>query len=263
MSAPVSSAPRILVGGTVRQDAETLALFVRSLGALSRYHAADVSRGQLSFMFYDDNDDTKASELLRSLSESESRIVRPDDKPAGAYVRTDQTHHWNDALVWRVAKLKNAILDAAQCGGYDFVFLIDSDVLLTPDTLARLVREDKDVLSNIFWTMWQPNTQPMPQVWQCDTYTMSAEFIATLHSPGVYEVGGLGACTLISKRALDRGVSFSRLHNVSFWGEDRHFCIRAVALGLSLWVDTRDPSFHVYRKSDIAAGDAFLSLHDR
>lgn len=65
-------------------------------------------------------------------------------------------------------------------------------------------------------------------------------------------VGGLGACTLIRRKALLAGVSFKQLSNLSFWGEDRHFCIRAQALGLSLFVDTHHPAFHLYRESDFA-----------
>ena len=41
-----------------------------------------------------------------------------------------------------------------------------------------------------------------------------------------------------AKKALKAGVNFNLLDNVSFWGEDRHFCVRAVALGFDLFVDT-------------------------
>lgn len=59
------------------------------------------------------------------------------------------------------------------------------------------------------------------------------EFPAKLREPGVYEVGGLGACTLISQNALQQEVNFSKIPNLTFGGEDRHFCIRAAAMGLS------------------------------
>src|SRR5690606_16569030 len=39
--------------------------------------------------------------------------------------------------------------------------------------------------------------------------------------------------------------------NISFWGEDRHFCIRAQALGFDLFVDTNYPAFHIYREDDL------------
>ncbi|MCL6593455.1 MAG: glycosyl transferase, partial [Alicyclobacillus sp.] len=77
------------------------------------------------------------------------------------------------------------------------------------------------------------------------------QFLNQLRIPGIYEVGGLGACTLIRRSALEKGVNFSEIPNLSFWGEDRHFCIRAAALGLRLWVDTHVPAYHIYRLDDL------------
>lgn len=41
-------------------------------------------------------------------------------------------------------------------------------------------------------------------------------------------------------------------------GEDRHFCIRAAALGLRLFVDTHYPAYHIYRSADLAGAERFL-----
>ena len=76
-------------------------------------------------------------------------------------------------------------------------------------------------------------------------------------NPGTYEVGGLGACTLISNKALKAGVNFSRMHNLTFWGEDRHFCLRAVSLGFPLYADTRYPAYHIYRESALTGVGEF------
>ena len=71
-------------------------------------------------------------------------------------------------------------------------------------------------------------------------------------------MGGLGACTLISCHALAQGVSFSLLDNVSFWGEDRHFCIRAKALNLDLYIDTVYPAYHIDRKEYLVGANDFI-----
>ncbi|MCY9515398.1 hypothetical protein [Paenibacillus apiarius] len=63
---------------------------------------------------------------------------------------------------------------------------------------------------------------------------------------------------MISRQAVRAGVSFAEIRNVSFWGEDRHFCIRAAALGFPLFVDTRRPAYHIYRASDLQGADAYL-----
>ena len=42
------------------------------------------------------------------------------------------------------------------------------------------------------------------------------------------------------------------------FGEDRHFCIRAAALGFTLYVDTHYPAYHIYRESDLHNAKLFL-----
>lgn len=85
----------------------------------------------------------------------------------------------------------------------------------------------------------------------------SEEFLQQLKRPGTYKVGGLGACTLISRRALDIGVSFKEIYNLGLIGEDRHFCVRAAALGLELYADTHYPPFHIYRESELTGLDEY------
>ncbi len=70
-------------------------------------------------------------------------------------------------------------------------------------------------------------------------------------------MGGVGACTLITKSALSKGVNFKRIKNVTFWGEDIHFCIRAAVLGIPRFVDTHYPAYHIYRESDLAGVEDF------
>jgi len=77
----------------------------------------------------------------------------------------------------------------------------------------------------------QPDSRELPQVWMTDQYNLIrqargeapsqeeinkryAGFLNMLKQPGVYEVGGLGACTLISRRALLTGVIFAEIYNL-------------------------------------------------
>ena len=66
--------------------------------------------------------------------------------------------------------------------------------------------------------------------------------------PGLYEIGGSGALILISRRVLERGVDYTPIPNLrkAVFGEDRHFCIRAVCNGFSIWLDNHAQPFHLY-----------------
>mgnify|MGYP000220812130 CR=1 FL=1 len=256
---------KVLIGTTVRQQPEILKEYLHSLKSLNKENII------CDYLFVDDNNDIKSKNLLTDFRDNnlENNVyLIESDSDNIDYIKDENTHHWREELVWKVAKNKNIILEYALKNGYDYVFLVDSDIVLHPATLQHLLSLKKNIVSEIFWTKWNNNSTELPQVWLSDQYNLFHkgreekvtaeelnkrinEFIDKLKMPGVYKVGGLGACTLISRNAISKGVSYDEIYNITFWGEDRHFCIRAAALGIELFVDTHFPAFHIYRRSDL------------
>lgn len=265
---------KILIGAPVRQEPAILAEFLRSLRGLERDGLA------VDFGFVDDNVDPASRELLREFANHEPARLLPAEELDDHYERNEYGHVWTEELFWKVGRFKDRLLRHAVQHGHDFVFLVDSDLVLHPALLRHLVAQGVDIVSEVFWTRWHPGLPDRPQVWLRDQYTMheqrrdeslpqeeidrrKLEFFRKLLRPGLYEVGGLGACTLISRRALLCGVGFAAIGNVGLWGEDRHFCIRAAVLGLRLHADTHYPPLHVYRASELPKVEAFRAAIPR
>ncbi|EFM08410.1 glycosyl transferase family 2 [Paenibacillus curdlanolyticus YK9] len=274
---PANRPIRLLIASPVRQSPAILALFLHGLLLL---HADGI---EVAYRFIDDNDDDRSSRLLQQFAHAvgPAAAILQSSAPAEAaesYVRTEHTHQWSESLIWKVASFKNSLISHARDAQYDYLLLVDSDLVLHPDTLHRLVAADRPIVSEIFWTRWQPEAAAQPQVWMRDEYAQweqqrgeklteeeqaqrYAAFINKLRRPGLYEVGGLGALTLINQAAMAGNVHFGPISNLSFWGEDRHFCVRAAALGFPLFVDTHCPAFHIYRQTDQESAEAFLHEH--
>ncbi len=258
---------RILIASTVRQKPAVLKEFLLGLAEL------DLSGLKFDFLFIDNNDEEDATWLLQTFGVPGSTTYLAREKPQQDYLCSEQTHQWTGDLVWKVASYKDSILQFTREKDYSHVFLVDSDLVLHPQTLKQLLAAQKDIISEIFWTEWTPGTGKMPQVWLSGNYNFrygdqsfnngeayQKEANSLLQQwllPGVYEVGGLGACTLVSSQAIARGVSFKCIKNVDYWGEDRHFCIRASVLGLGLYVDTHYPAYHIYRESDLPGVETY------
>jgi glycosyltransferase involved in cell wall biosynthesis len=271
-----ATAHKILAASPVRQKPAILSEFLNSLKRL------DQKNYTLDFYFIDDNDNPESHKALDDFAVEmgpKCKIIKPAAAPSTPYVCNDVTHFWNDQLVWKVAGYKDQMIQFARNNNYDYLFLIDSDIVLHPETISRLIADNKEIVSNIFWTIWTPGNPSLPQVWLTDFYTqfemnpgenLTQEealsrrdlFLAKLKKPGVYEVGGLGACTLISRAALKREISFKKIKNLTFWGEDRHFCVRAAALGIPLFVDTHYPAYHIYREENLAGVSDFIKSCD-
>ena len=250
---------RILLASPVRQKERVLVQFLESLNLL------DSTGLELGFAFVDDHNE---HDLLNRFSAEKSNVRVFPGSPEDSYVCDETTHYWRENLIWKIAAYKDQFIKLALEEDYDYLFLIDSDLYVQPQTLKHLIALQKDIVSEVYWTRWQPGTFPLPQVWVTGHYQMYAaqrgetlnqeeinkrtdEFLQMLSVPGTYKVGMLGACTLVSKKALSLGVSFSQIYNLDLWGEDRHFCIRAAALNLELYADTHYPPYHLYRESEL------------
>jgi GT2 family glycosyltransferase len=180
------------------------------------------------------------------------------------YVRDEKSHYWTEALMRKVGIFKDAIIEHAANSGYDYLFLIDSDLVIDAELIEHLKSRDKEIVAEVFWALWDGCQMELPNAWMYDGFGFSEpgipgkeeqrifnEFIRKFREPGLYKVGMTGACTLISKSALLKGVSFAPIYNLTIKGEDRHFCIRAAALGIDIYLDTCYPAFHIYRESDL------------
>jgi hypothetical protein len=267
--------PRVLIASPVRQKPVILQHFLEGLQRL------DTTGLEVAYLFVDNNDDSQASQMLRAFAGQVSAPVHRLRLPvAEPYRRTETHHHWTESLVWRLAAIKDGILHAALQHGYDYAFLVDSDLVLHPQTLRRMVGCQRDILSQVFWTVWSHDKPPLPNVWYADHYTLyrlrrgqtlehgeqvrrTEAFLSALaFYPGVYRVSGLGACTLIARRAIEAGVRFSELRGCLHAGEDRHFCLRAESLGLHLLADTTLPPLHLYRESELPRVEGYWKLVD-
>lgn len=263
---------RVLIGSPVRQKPGILREYLDSLNRLEKKGL------RVDYYFVEGNTDPKSIEWMEGFAKEKGRqcLIFHEDKtkiePENKC--NEETHYWQNSIIWKIARFKDQMIEYARDHGYDYLFLIDSDLVLHPQTLLHLIHQDKEIISEIFWTKWTPDLPPLPSVWLSDLYNLyeigpgetlpqeeifkrQEKFLSKLREPGVYEIGELSACTLISKKALDKAISFGKIKNVTFWGEDRHFCIRAAALGIPLYVDTHYPAFHIYRESDLSHIDAY------
>ena len=262
---------RVLVGSPVYQKPEILDAFLKSLKNLNEQTIS------MDYMFVDDNIDEESSQLLAAFEREESKVIIIQGKEQGVYLCNDESHHWDDDLMLKVANYKNCIIDYAIENNYDYLFFVDSDLVLHPNLIEHLKSTNKDIISEIFWSQWHKDRPLEPNVWLFDEYDLvpkrlgeklsekemdlrQIKFLNQLRIPGVYEVGGLGACTLISRAALIEGVNFKPIKNLTIHGEDRFFCIRAAVLGIDLFVDTHYPAYHIYREQDLAGVKDYVKV---
>jgi hypothetical protein len=239
---------RILAGGCVRQTPEVLKAHIQTL-------LWQTGKYKIDYAWVDDNDNPESSALL---AEHAKYLLKADPKPEKAeYAVTNDTHHWTLPMFGWLGREKQKLLDLAKEERYDAVLLVDSDLLLSPDTLDSLWNTQKPVVSGVFWTKWAPQSPPLPQVWLAHPYELQGmgveahEFLGAISDRQLQRVAGLGACTLIRANVLDRVKYWPLVDGLpqhGMWqGEDRHFCVTAQRNHVDLWADAWPDIWHCYR----------------
>lgn len=265
---------RILVGSPIRRKPAILRHFLDGLADLDRYE------GGLDFAFIDDNDDDESRAILRDWDPPVGRgiIVEPKGFDRPAFVaQEDGSHGWNATLAARVASFRNHLLQMGKEGDYEGVFLVDSDLVLRPDTLRWLTAAEKDIVAEAFWTQFFKSDWTVPNAWawgECRLFFVDATedprnfteeeihrriraWFSEIRVPGLHEVAGTGACILISRAVIDAGVDYTPVPRLGWWGEDRFFQVRSAVAGFSTWLDTHCPPLHLYRESDLERVEAW------
>ena len=154
------------------------------------------------------------------------------------YAKAENDHIWTSDNLDKMPRLRNACIQRVREGGYDYLFSVDTDLILQPETLTTLLDADKDIVSEIFWTNGWCNA------WLWDQYDGANPNWA---NPGLYQCGMTGALTLMKAEVFRAGVDYSPIPNLrKLWGEDRFFCIRAACYGFEMWVDSHCPAEHLY-----------------
>ena len=258
---------KVLIASPIRQKSNVLNEFLIGLEELEK------GDNHSAFYFVDDNADEKSSDLLKEFANrNDTVIVKGSD-----LFQTDDNydgHNWKLETLAKVTTYKNTIIKYCLDKGFDYLFIVDSDIILDKRSLLQLLSDKVDIVSNVFWNQWKKNGMMTAQCfWIPDIYLQESswntlrsfeeshkirlQMYKQLRKPGLYTVDGLGACTLISRRALESGVNFTPIYNLKLLGEDRPFCIRAGALGFELHMDTHYPAYHCCREEFLDRVDEF------
>lgn len=166
------------------------------------------------------------------------------------YQKTHNDHIWTKKLLADMSALRNKTIEYALYQDFDYWFSVDTDIVLDPNTLEKLLEADKDIISEVFWTK-SPNGTWWCNSWIFDQCDADGHYTLWMEAPGVYPVGMTGACMLVKRRVLEAGVNYTQIPCIknALKGEDRHFCIRAACAGFDLYMDTEYPAKHLYTET--------------
>lgn len=123
----------------------------------------------------------------------------------------------------------------------DYIMWFDSDMMFHPDTLTKLLQDDKDIVSGLYFRRAAPYTPVAFSKINIDENGKADFEDYTGSLDGLHEVEGIGfGCVLMKTDVIfdcfgEYGTCFSPIGG---FGEDLSFCWRARQLGYEVWLDT-------------------------
>ena len=228
--------PRIMIAAPVRNRAWVLPRYLRALEAL------DYPQDRLLFRW-----------LVNDSTDGSRQILRywiRDMQPCNAgvqtldYGRTESEYEGTARMAGPrsraypiLAALRNLIRTKALNSGVDYLFSVDTDVIVRPATLRRLLSHGKDVVAALVDNGHGAHNY-MEQDPQTGTFFRGPHRVAG--PDGLLQVDMTGACCLYSRRALEAGTWAAHMT-----GEDEGFARCMIAAGIDQWVDGGHQVEHV------------------
>lgn len=131
-----------------------------------------------------------------------------------------------------LAILRNRLIKEFLQSDCDYLFSVDTDVIIPKGSLKRLIDNDKDIVSMVI------RNHP--------SFMAHNIMVNGRHLPlipeGLIPVDVTGAVYLIKRRVIEAGVRYD--YHVQ--GEDVAFCEKAKKLGFEIYCDTRLKPIHAY-----------------
>jgi hypothetical protein len=242
---------KVLHFSPVRKPSEIVKLHLAGLEKLKSFNF------EVEFSFFDDNIDNESSILLNDFvskhSNSYLHKLNLDD-----FQDYQGVERWVPYLYNRITKIKNDVIKKFLNSNYDYLFFTDSDLILHPNTLSNLLVQNKNFCSSIFWTQFKGSPVYTPNAWFSKPRGFDLNDLKRFKNKSTFPVDFTGACTLLSRKILEKNVSFEKIPNINYLGEDKHFCIRASVLGFQPYVNTDFPSFHIYTQDFLETGREWI-----
>ncbi|MGS0763111.1 glycosyltransferase [Syntrophomonas curvata] len=221
--------PKVMIGCPVRNRAWVLPSYLDCLQKL------DKGLFEISYCFIiNDCSDASPGILARFAREGPEPVtlIFKDHQQPGGFRRGEYSFS-------HLAKLRNFLLQAFLESDCNYLFSLDSDILVPPNTLVQLLRDQCDMVSALVCNgheLGDPGIYNILQRGGEGSYLHIRDFPRNQ----VFPVDCTGAACLIKRSVIEAGTRYSGRRG----GEDIAFCEAARTKGFGIFCDGRVECLH-------------------
>ena len=149
---------------------------------------------------------------------------------------------------YNIDQVRNLIADWAT--RYDYLFSVDSDIVLPPDCLVKMLAHDVPMVSGVY--MQRKSNVEIIEIYRKNTLGGISNIpFSEIARPGLHEIDGCGfGCVLVKSEVIlaigyPQFVYTSALSHTDTVSEDVDFCRKAQTTGAKIYVDSSIVCNHI------------------
>jgi glycosyltransferase involved in cell wall biosynthesis len=149
---------------------------------------------------------------------------------------------------YQIDQIRNLIADWAK--RYDYLFSVDSDIVLPRDSLVKMLAADKDIISGLY-IQRIPNTKTLEVYMDTPGGGCTNIPYERIEKLGIVEIAACGMGCVLIKNAVFKALEYphylykSALDHKNTVSEDIYFCIKARKAGFKVWADPSIKCDHI------------------
>ena len=161
-------------------------------------------------------------------------------------------HNWTEERYLNIAFLRSQLLKKAREENYDYLFTVDSDILLHPNTLSNLLQLNLPIVTEVVWTKTPHGITAIDGEFEGWGHYKNRTY-KTYYEPGLYEINWGGMITLIHSSIFNiPTIDYMQIPQVfNEYSEDWSFFCKVYAHfpNFKLYMDTKYPGRHLYNEN--------------
>lgn len=226
---------KVMIGCPVRDRAWVLPRYLDCLEKLN----TNTFQPQYCFIINDCSD--HSPRILAEFARRQPGIVRLIEKNHDS----PGSHRRGQYNLSRLAELRNLLLKAFLESDCDYLFSLDSDILIPSASLTQLLRHDCDIVSALVCNGHEIGDPGIYNILE-QGIDGSYRHVRDFPRDRVFPVDCTGAAYLIKKAVIAAGIRYSSQRG----GEDIAFCEAARSRGFNIFCDGRVECLHLMRESE-------------
>lgn len=149
---------------------------------------------------------------------------------------------------YNIAQVRNLIASWIQKGDYEYLFSVDSDIVLPKDTLTKMIAHDKDIVSGVY--IQRKANREIPEIYRWKDSHLTNVTLDELKPHGLQKIDACGfGCVLIKAHVIKTmpypHFVYEMDHMTAAPSEDVYFAMKAAHYNFSLYVDSTIMCGHI------------------